>query len=389
MQKKVIAVIFGGMSTEHEVSMMSAKTVISGLSPEKYFVFPIYITKEGKWLLYEGVVNGLTSAQFESFGTSVVLSPDRAHHGLLRMVGDKVKPIWIDVVFPVLHGKFGEDGTIQGLCALAGIPCVGSGVLSSAACMDKAVTKLIVSELKIKQAEHIVVYRSELENIDETAKKVRYKIKYPCFVKPANAGSSVGVSEVKNKAELTAALSLAAEVDYKILVEKAITGRELECAVLGNENPQAAGVGEILPANDFYDYEAKYSEIGSKTVISPELPEGAKEKIRQASLSIYKAMECRGLARVDFFLEENGDVVFNEINTLPGFTSISMYPMLWKEEGKSLSRLCDELVELAVSEDEKAEEEKTVCEEPEESKTEAKTETPEPEIPEKEVSADE
>ena len=348
MTKKVVAVLFGGQSTEHEVSRLSAATVLSALSDEKYFLLPIYITKAGKWLLYEGAIENVGNAAWEKVGVPVALSPDASRKGLLRLVGDKVKHIPVDVVFPVLHGRNGEDGSVQGLCELAGIPCVGCGCLSSAACMDKAFTKKIVNGLKIAQAEHAVVLRHELDDMAAIRRRVR-RLGYPCFVKPANAGSSVGVTKAADKAGLEAALREAAQHDRKILVERAISGRELECAVLGNENAEASGVGEILAAADFYDYDAKYHNAESQTVIPADIPAEKAEEIRAAAKAVYAAMDCAGMARVDFFLEnETNRVIFNEINTIPGFTPISMYPKLWNAAGMTTAQLADKLIALAV-----------------------------------------
>ena len=350
MTKKVVAVLFGGQSTEHEVSKRSAATILAALSDEKYFLLPIYITKEGKWLLYEGAVENVGNVAWEKVGVPVALSPDASHKGLLRLTGDKVKHIPIDVVFPVLHGRNGEDGTVQGLCELAGIPCVGCGCLTSAACMDKVFTKKVVNSLKIAQAEHVVVLRHEIdENMAAIRRRVR-KLGYPCFVKPANAGSSVGVTKAANKDGLEAALREAGKNDRKILVERAISGRELECAVLGNENAEATGVGEILAAADFYDYEAKYHNAESQTIIPADIPSEKAEEIRAAAKAVYAAMDCAGMARVDFFLEnETNKVIFNEINTIPGFTSISMYPKLWNAAGMMTAALVDELIALALA----------------------------------------
>ena len=350
MAKKVVAVLFGGQSTEHEISKLSAATVMAALSDEKYYLLPVYITKAGKWLLYEGAIENVGNVQWEKFGTSVALSPDASTKGLLRLVGDKCKALPVDVVFPVLHGANGEDGTIQGLCEMAGIPYVGCGVLASACCMDKAAAKAIVNGIKIAQADHVLCLRHEIEgDIKEVCKRVRYKIGYPCFVKPANAGSSVGVSRAGNKTELEAALLLAAKHDRRVIVEKAVIGRELECAVLGNENAEATGVGEILAAAAFYDYEAKYHNPQSQTIIPAALPEGKEKEIQDAAKAIYKALDCAGLARVDFFLEaETNRVVFNEINTMPGFTSVSMYPKLWNAAGLTTSALVDKLIDLAL-----------------------------------------
>jgi len=349
MNKKNLLVLFGGCSPEHEVSMASAAAILSHLRESKYDIIPVYITRDGRWLLYDGSIENIKNVQWEKYGTRAVLSPDRVHRGLLRIVGDKVKTIPVDVAFPALHGANGEDGTVQGLLELAGIPYVGCGVLASALAMDKAFTKKIVDGLGIPQAAYLAYHEYELENRDAALRKIRSRIGYPCFVKPARAGSSVGVAKAKNKQELEAALRAALEVDDKIVIEKAIVGREIECAVLGwGPGAQASAPGEIVPAADFYDYDAKYNSQNSKSIVPAELPEGVAEKIKEASLTIFKAMDGCGLARVDFFVEQNTNkVIFNELNTMPGFTSISMYPMMWAAAGLELEDVLDRLVETA------------------------------------------
>lgn len=350
MRKITVAVLFGGMSSEHDVSKLSAATVINNLSPEKYFVIPVYITKEGKWMFYDGNIDNLAAIQWDKQGTPAVLSPDATHRGLLRIAGAKVKVIPVDIVFPVLHGKYGEDGSVQGLCELAGLPYVGAGILASAACMDKTFTKTIVKTLGILQAEHLTFKTADVENnIGEIYKKTRYKIGYPCFVKPANAGSSIGISKVAKKEDLLQALKEAAMIDDKIIIEKAVAGRELECAVLGGDEPEVSGVGEIIPSAEFYDYDAKYGDTGSQTIISPDLPDDIRESVRSSAAAVYKALDCDGMARVDFFYDETKNkIIFNEINTIPGFTGISMYPMLWKAAGVGLPALVDKLIEFGL-----------------------------------------
>ncbi|MCL2168551.1 MAG: D-alanine--D-alanine ligase [Defluviitaleaceae bacterium] len=349
MDKKVVAVLFGGQNSEHEVSKMSASTIMLAMDEDKYFVLPIYITKEGKWYLYDGPKDNIRSLSWEKFATPAILSPDAGQRGIMRLVGDKFKLMPVDVIFPVLHGKNGEDGTIQGLFELAGIPYVGSGVLASALCMDKAFTNMVAVNMGIKRTEYKVISQKDLdENIDDIAKAVRYKLGYPCFVKPANTGSSVGISMAKNKKELIIALNEAAKHDTKILVEKRALGRELECAVLGNDNPIASGVGEIVHEREFYCYDAKYECAGSKTIVSADLPDSVIKQVQEISLKIYTALGCKGLARVDFFLTPEGEVLFNEINTMPGFTHISMYPMLWEKQGIKTPELVDKLIELAM-----------------------------------------
>ena len=351
MDKKVIAVIFGGQSSEHDVSKMSAATVMAALDEDKYFVLPIYISRTGHWFFYDGPKDNMRSLAWEKFALPAILSPDAGHRGILRLVGDKFKLMHVDVIIPVLHGKNGEDGTMQGLFELSGIPYVGSGVLSSALSMDKSFTNMLADKLGIKRSAYKVFNKQEIDaDIDAVCSQIRYKLGYPCFVKPANTGSSVGITMPKNKKELIASIHEALQHDDKIIVEKRVVGRELECAVLGNSNPQASGVGEIVFERDFYCYDAKYDCEASKTIITADLPADAIKNIQDISLKIYTALGCKGLARVDFFYTEDGEVLFNEINTLPGFTSISMYPKLWREQGLQINELVDKLISLALEE---------------------------------------
>lgn len=354
MAKKVIAVLFGGQSSEHDVSKVSAATIISKINQDKYTIIPIYITKEGHWLLYDGPVENIQNDTWEKFATSAILSPDATHRGIFRIVGEKLKLIPVDLVFPVLHGANGEDGTIQGLFELAKIPYVGCGVLSSAVSMNKAYTKIIVEKLGISQAKYAVVYRYDIENnIEDAIEKIEDSCGYPCFVKPACAGSSVGITKAHNRDELVDGLWVAAKEDRTIVVEENITGYELECAVLGNTDVKASAVGQVLAAAEFYDYDAKYNNKESKTVIPAPIPEEKTEEIRENAVKIFKALEGRGLSRVDFFMEEGtGRIVFNEINTLPGFTPISMYPMLFNEVGITTEELVDKIIDLGFSRNE-------------------------------------
>ena len=359
MDKKVVAVLFGGASNEHEVSKLSAANVISALNEEKYFILPIYITRDGRWFLYDGGKDNIKNLQWEKFATPCVLSPCSSHQGILRLVGDKFKVMHVDVVFPIIHGKNGEDGTIQGLLELANIPYVGSGVLASAICMDKARCKSVADKINLRQMDYVVFSKTELENdIDQVAKTIRYKIGYPCFVKPSRTGSSVGISMAANKKELVAALNEAARHDNKIIVEKKVTGRELECAVLGNDAPIASSVGEIIHNSSFYDYNAKYISNTSKAIVPADIPADAAAQVQEQSLAIYKACGCEGLARVDFFLEDTtNQIVFNEVNTMPGFTDISMYPILWRAQDMTDGVLVDKLIELALQKTQKTENE--------------------------------
>lgn len=352
--KKTVAVLFGGQSSEHEVSCMSARTIAEAIDPEKYIVLLIGITKEGRWLYVERT-DLIADGSWQNGTKSAVLAPDAGMKSVLVFErpdsgkSAEVSMIPVDVVFPALHGLYGEDGTVQGLFELAGLPYAGCGVLASAVSMDKLYTKQIVAQLGIRQAKYLGIFREELKDAEAVARRVEETLPYPVFIKPANAGSSCGVSRADSRGELIKGLLLAAEHDRKLLVEEAIRGRELECAVLGGTQPRPSGVGEILAAAEFYDYDAKYNNEESKTVISPELPEGKTEEIREDAVCIFRAVDGFGLARVDFFLEEGtNEVVFNEINTLPGFTSISMYPMLWEAQGISKRELVGRLLELAL-----------------------------------------
>lgn len=346
MNQKNILVLFGGCSPEHDISVASAATVIQHM--DKYNIVPVHITREGKWLLYDGKLDNIKNIDWEKFGTPAVLSPDRVNRGLLRIVGEKVKTIPVDVVFPVLHGENGEDGSIQGLCALAGIPFVGCGVLSSAICMDKAFTKLVAQSIGFTQAAHLVFKGAELNDPEAVAKAIRYKIGYPCFIKPSTAGSSIGIARVGNKKELLEALQNAMQYADAVIAERAVAGREIECGVLGIGSEAEASVpGEIVPDGAFYDFDAKYVNSGSKTIVPADLAPETIEQIRRMAVEIFAAVSGRGLARADFFVEETGRVVFNEINTMPGFTAISMYPMMWEASGLSLTELIDRLIEIA------------------------------------------
>lgn len=347
MDKKKVVVLFGGQSSEHEISCISATTIIENMNQEIYDVLLIGITKDGRWIKVD-TVEQIKNHTWTDGKVTAVISPDAAQGGVLLQEGSQASLISADVVFPVLHGLYGEDGTVQGLLELARIPYVGCGVLSSAVSMDKLYTKIIVDTLGIRQARYVAVLKPEMADVEQVMDRVEQKLAYPVFVKPSNAGSSKGISKAHNRQELKIGLEQAVLHDRKILVEEAITGRELECAVLGGKEPRASGVGEIVAATDFYDYDAKYNSMDSMTVISPELPEGVEAQIRKAAVDIFMAVDGFSLARVDFFLEkETNQVVFNEINTLPGFTSISMYPMLWEAKGISKSRLVEKLIQTA------------------------------------------
>ena len=348
MIPKNILVLFGGISPEHEVSVNSAANVIGVIHGLGHYVIPVYITRGGKWLMYDGKPDNIKGIDWDKFGTPAALSPCRVNGGLMRVVVDKVKVIPVDVVFPVLHGECGEDGTVQGLCELAGIPYVGCGVLASAVCMDKAMTNMVAKHLRIPQAEYVVIHKEEMADSVPVFKRIRYKVGYPCFVKPATGGSSIGVSKAANKKELETALAAAFKLGSKVVVEKAVTGREIEVGVLGTgTNARASVPGEIVPDGDFYDYEAKYEKADSKTLVPADLSAETVEIIQQHALALYREIGGRGMARVDFFIDEKGGVFFNEINTVPGFTAISMYAMMWKASGVDLGALLAQLIDSA------------------------------------------
>ncbi len=348
MGKKNAVVLFGGQSSEHVVSCMSVINVINHINREIYDLLLIGITEDGHWIKTDSV-EAIQDGSWKNGSVSAVLSPDATMKSVILLDGEKTELIRADLVFPVLHGLYGEDGTIQGLLELSGIPYVGCGVLSSAVSMDKLYTKIIVKDLGVRQADYIAVMRHELHDLDPIVKKVEDKFTYPVFVKPSNAGSSKGVSRAEDGKELKEALILAGEHDRKILVEEMIVGREIECAVFGGGNTpvEASGVGEIVAAAEFYDFDAKYYNSESKTVVDPTLPEGAAETIKSAAKAIFQAVDGYGLARVDFFVKEDGTVVFNEINTMPGFTAISMYPMLWEHAGITKEELVNRLLKHA------------------------------------------
>ncbi len=353
--KKNILIIFGGMSSEHEISCRSAATVFEGLNKEKYNPVLLGITKEGRWLVTESTSEEIKNGVWEKGKSTkpAIVSPDRINKGIIIEGTEKI-PIYCAI--PMTHGKWGEDGCLQGLLELSGIPYVGAGVFSSAAAMDKVITKMIADKVGIKQAKYIDFTKHDfLEKPIQTLEKIEtfFEKKYPLFIKPANAGSSVGISKAHDLYELTEGIKKAGAEDNKIIIEEAIIGREVEVAVLGNRNPKASPVGEILSVHDFYDYESKYIIDAEQTRIAKDLNDWIQKKLQEVSMKIYEALDCKGLARVDFFIKEkSNEVIFNEINTLPGFTSVSMYPKLWKAGGVYIEELLEELIELALEREE-------------------------------------
>ena len=351
MERKNVGILFGGVSPEHEVSLRSGQCILEHLDPERFAVYPIGITKAGKWLLYGGGnYAALPDGSWERCEENVpaMISPVRGQ-GLLIFRGTGLEQVPLDVVFPVLHGENGEDGSVQGLMQLAGIPCVGPGVGASAAAMDKTVTKLMADREQIPQAAWELVRRRELKDFAALADRIEGRFSYPVFVKPAGTGSSVGVSKVKSREDLQAALEAAARYDEKVLVEEFIQGQEVEVAVLGNEAPRASICGEIDSGVEFYDYDAKYITDTSRAYIPARISPQAARTVQETAVKIYSALGCRGLSRVDFFVGPTGKVTFNEINTIPGFTSISMYPKLWEAGGLPITDLVTQLLELAMA----------------------------------------
>jgi D-alanine-D-alanine ligase len=342
-----VGILFGGRSGEHEVSLASAASVIRGLDPDKYEAVPIGITKEGHWLVGAGAQKMLPEVL--KGGQRVMMTADPTDAALVRLDGSGGGQR-LDVVFPVMHGTFGEDGTIQGLLDLAGLPFVGAGVLGSAIAMDKDVAKRLLQAAKIPVVPWLAVQRADWErNPGEIQQLIEQKFEYPVFVKPATLGSSVGMSKVHSREGLAPALNLAAEFAMKILVERNMIAREIEVSVLGNSDPRASVPGEIVPHREFYDYAAKYLEEGTQLLIPAKLKPAQVEKIQKYAVDAFRALELSGMARVDFFLEKKGGKIFlNEVNTIPGFTSISMYPKMWEASGIPFRELIDKLIELAL-----------------------------------------
>lgn len=349
--KKTVCIIFGGRSSEHEVSCVSAANVIDYIDRERYDVLTVGITKEGGWHLCDCGSEAIRSGEWSGgAGKRCVLSPDPRHHGLLvfNKNGD-VSVTHIDVLFPVLHGKNGEDGTVQGLFELSGIPYVGCGVMASAACMDKVTAKKLLAGAGIRVTDGFDISSAEAKYAQGIHEKICATMGYPVVVKPSNAGSSVGITLVKNESQLADALALAAENDRRILIERAVDARELECAVLGGyADAEASCIGEIVKKTEMYDYETKYITDTTELVIPAKITAEQEQEIRTAAVKAFHTLDCFGLSRVDFFMDKNtGEILLNEINTLPGFTNISMYPMLWEKCGLSGSELTTKLIELS------------------------------------------
>ncbi len=350
MAKTKVAVLFGGVSNEHDISLISAMNVIQNLPKDKYEIIPIGITKKGRWLFYPGDVRSISAGGWEinpDCAPAAIL-PDPVYGGVLKIEEGRVSTVKTDVIFPVLHGKNGEDGTVQGLLDLSGIPYVGCGCLASACCMDKSFTHTVLDQHGILTARYEVIKQSDINHLDDICGDIAEKLGYPLFVKPACSGSSVGVNKACDFEDLKESVKLAFAHDKKVIVEEYIKGREIECAVMGNEDPFASCVGEIRSCNDFYDYDAKYILGTSGLDIPADIPDSKSAEIRDIAVRAFKALNCTGLARVDFFMKEDGTVILNEINTMPGFTSISMFPKLMEHMGISYPELLDRLISLAL-----------------------------------------
>ena len=356
--KMCVALLFGGMSSEHEVSCVSVGNFVRNIDRSKYEVLTVGITKEGRWLYTEATAEQMADGSWEELpgNMACVISPDRADHGMILFTPDgRVEKMHLDVVIPVLHGLWGEDGTVQGLLELAGIAYVGCGVLASSVCMDKAVANALFEANGVPHTKWVAANRWEIEkDLEGVCAGVEQKLGWPVFVKPANAGSSVGISKVSNQEELKAAIALALENDRKVVFEAFVDGQEVECAVIGSDPAVATRPGEILAGAEFYTYDDKYKNGVSQTVIPAHLPEAKLDEVKTYAAMAYTALNCEGLARCDFFVEKNtGRVLINEINTFPGFTPISMYPKLMEHEGIPVPALIDRLIALAVERTEK------------------------------------
>lgn len=344
-----IGVIFGGKSGEYEISLMSATSVINAIDKNKYEVITIGITKQGDWYIYDGPVSEIESGGWLKIAEEKLKAePEKYQFSIMGTGGKSLKDI-IDFALPILHGPNGEDGTVQGLFEMVGIPYGGCGVLGSSVAMDKCMAKELFQKAGLPVCKHVLVEREKyMESSQEILADLEEKLGYPMFVKPSNMGSSVGISKAKDRAGLIEALDLASIHDRRLIVEESIDGRELETGVLGNYNPKAAAVGEIIASQEFYDYKAKYFDDGkSKMCIPADIPKETSDQVRDIAVKAFKELDCAGYARVDFFMEKkSGKVLINEVNTIPGFTKFSMFPSLWAEAGVPYSQLIERIIEL-------------------------------------------
>ena len=338
-----IGLLYGGKSAEHHVSMQTALAVTKALDYEKFEVYPIYITEDGEWV--KGPVLNAPAESVAALAFSKSALPAPGFHPEVFKADESP----LDVIFPLLHGPNGEDGTVQGMLELLNLPYVGNGVLSSAAGMDKVIMKNIFAQAGLAQVDYVSFIRSEWEKAEEEAyTQTEERLGYPCFVKPANLGSSVGISKCTNRAESKAAFKEAFQFDRKIIIEQGVTAREVEIGILGNDDPQCSVVGEIVAKKDFYDYKAKYEDGDTAMIIPAEMTDSQYEEMKSLAIRAYKALDCAGLVRADFFLTKEGEFLINEVNTMPGFTPFSMYPLLWKHAGVKYSELIERLVQLGI-----------------------------------------
>ncbi len=342
-----LGIIFGGRSGEHEISLMSATSVIKAIDQDKFIPVLIGITKEGNWLLYDGPIEKIEDGSWQQIAEAALAENPEKYGVTILGAGGKSLKDWIDFALPILHGPFGEDGTIQGLFEMADIPYAGCGVLGSATAMDKALAKEIFAKEELPICRHLNLLKEEiLENLNRVINRVEKYLPYPIFVKPANMGSSVGISKAVNTEELKSAMMEAIKYDRRLVLEEGLDCREIETGVIGNYAPQVAAVGEILPSAEFYNYEAKYFDGGqSKMCVPADIPADIAKEIRSIALEAYGLLDCCGFARVDFFLERGTNKIYiNEINTIPGFTKFSMFPLLWAEAGVSYSQLIEKII---------------------------------------------
>jgi len=354
-KKLKVGIIFGGRSGEHEVSYCSATSIMKAINKDKYTVVPIGITKEGRWISPEETAQALQSGRIEGKSTVILLN-NPSYNNLIRIDNNqKLKKDTsegkLDVIFPVLHGPYGEDGTVQGLLELADIPYVGAGVTASAISMDKELMKTIFKQKGLPLVKWLTIKRKDwYKSKEEILSLIQNSFKYPLFVKPTNLGSSVGITKVHKAKELEKAIDLASSYDRKILVEQGLEGvKEIECSILGNDEPRASVVGEVKPAGEFYDYDSKYIDEATQLIVPADLPEEVSRKVQEIALRAFKAIDAAGMARVDFFVTKKENKIYlNEINTIPGFTSVSMYPRMWEASGISYTDLIDRLIQLAL-----------------------------------------
>ncbi|WP_445490581.1 D-alanine--D-alanine ligase [Niallia sp. 03133] len=343
--KKKLGLLYGGKSAEHKVSMQTAMAVIKALDTDKFDIHPIYISEGGEWIRGEQLTGPVENVKQLEFTTNDEIQSTALSSRLFQSAEDRS----FDVIFPLLHGPNGEDGTVQGLLELLNLPYVGNGVLASSAGMDKVIMKNIFEVAGLAQVKYTSFIRNDWNKDKKAAyDKVEQELGYPCFVKPANLGSSVGISKCTNRDELDAAFAEAFQFDRKIIIEEGVTAREIEVGVLGNDNPEVSVAGEIVPKKDFYDYKAKYEDGDTALIIPADITEAEYRTIKEHAIKAFKALDCSGLVRADFFLTKEGNVYINEVNTMPGFTPFSMFPLLWKHSGVDYSSLIEKLVELAV-----------------------------------------